>query len=224
VGTVYFGVAGLILAISIIENSYSLAYQDELTGLASRRAFNEGTERLRPPYSVAVVDIDHFKNINDTYGHDTGDQVLRLVASRLARVSGGGESFRLGGEEFTILFRGRTSDEVLDHLELLRVDIENASFQLRRRQERRKARRAPDRRTPARTRRKSRSLRNSGTLSVTVSIGVAESQSGRSAGEVLEQADQALYRAKQGGRNRLEVSNVGKRTKRETTPKGPERA
>lgn len=77
----YFGVAALILASSIVENSYALAYRDELTGLHSRRAFNDALARLKPPYAVAAVDIDHFKNINDTYGHDIGDQVLRMVAS-----------------------------------------------------------------------------------------------------------------------------------------------
>src|SRR5258708_6206366 len=112
----YFGTAALGLASSIVENSYSLAYQDELTGLASRRAFNDALLRLKAPYTIAAVDIDHFKRINDTFGHDTGDQVLRLVASRLARVSGGGEPFRVGGEEFTILFPGRAAKDVTDHL------------------------------------------------------------------------------------------------------------
>jgi diguanylate cyclase (GGDEF)-like protein len=216
-GTVYFGVAGLVLAISIVENSYALAYQDELTGLSSRRAFTEALERLRPPYSFAMVDIDHFKSINDSYGHDIGDQVLRLVASRLARVTGGGEAFRLGGEEFTILFRARSAEQVLDHLELLRLDIENSSFQLRRGEERRKSRRAPDRRM---RRKKPRSPRSSGRLSVTVSIGVAESHLALSAGEIVERADQALYRAKQGGRNRIELSAEDKKAKREISPKG----
>src|SRR5258708_25561795 len=90
IGSVYFGTAALVLASSIIENSYSLAYQDELTGLASRRAFNDALLRLKHPYAIAAVDIDHFKRINDNFGHDPGDQVLRLVASRLACVSGGG--------------------------------------------------------------------------------------------------------------------------------------
>ncbi|HET7840878.1 MAG TPA: GGDEF domain-containing protein, partial [Terriglobia bacterium] len=126
-GTVYFGVAGFILASSIVENSYSLAYRDELTGLDSRRAFNDTLFRLKHPYSVGAVDIDHFKSINDTYGHDTGDQVLRMLASRLARVGGGGQAFRVGGEEFTILFPGKNVKDVADHLQLLRMDIESCS-------------------------------------------------------------------------------------------------
>jgi diguanylate cyclase (GGDEF)-like protein len=210
IGTAYFGVAGFILASSIIENSYSLAYQDELTGLKSRRAFNEALLRLKPPYAIATVDIDHFKSINDTYGHDTGDQVLRLVASRLARVSGGGQGFRVGGEEFTILFPGRTTLDIVDHLELLRMDIESSSFRVRTGQDRRKTARQVDRRTGRRSK-SPVSRERSGLLSVTVSIGAAESHSKLSVDEVIQHADKALYRAKQGGRNRIEVLMVQRR-------------
>ena len=117
ISVVYSATAASILAASIIENSYLLAYHDELTTLPSRRAFNDALLRLQNPYSIAVVDIDHFKRFNDTYGHDTGDQVLRLVATNLARVTGGGQAYRCGGEEFTILFPGKTTPEVVDHLE-----------------------------------------------------------------------------------------------------------
>lgn len=213
-GSAYFGVAALVLASSIIENSYSLAYQDELTGLASRRAFNDALLRLKPPYAMAAVDIDHFKRINDTFGHDTGDQVLRLVASRLSRVSGGGEAFRVGGEEFTILFPGRTAKDVTDHLELLRMNIESSSFRIRAGEERRKAPRESDRRaTPGRKSKKPLAALpdpQPGTVNMTVSIGLAESRPKLRAEEVIEQADQALYRAKQGGRNRIETA-VGDR-------------
>ena len=207
-GTFYFGAAGFILASSIIENSYSLAYQDELTGLSSRRAFNDALLRLRPPYAVAAVDIDHFKSVNDTYGHDTGDQVLRLVAARLARVSGGGQAFRVGGEEFTILFPNRTQQDVMDHLELLRMEIEGSSFRVRSQKDRRKAPREADRRKAGSRKKKTATASDSGVLSVTVSIGIAESHSKASVDEVIQQADQALYRAKQGGRNRVELAIV----------------
>ena len=105
--TAYLATAGLILISSIIENSYFLAYHDELTTLPARRAFNDALLRLEEPYAVAVVDIDHFKNFNDTYGHETGDQVLRMVAGKLAGVTGGGRAYRVGGEEFSILFPGK---------------------------------------------------------------------------------------------------------------------
>ena len=108
--TSYMATAGLILVGSIIENSYLLAYHDELTTLPARRAFNEALLRLEDSYAVAVVDIDHFKKFNDTYGHETGDQVLRLVAAKLATVTGGGRAYRVGGEEFSILFPGKVSE------------------------------------------------------------------------------------------------------------------
>src|SRR6202034_3332147 len=95
----YFATAAFILAASMVEASSLRPHHDELTTLPSRRAFHDALLRLEPPYSIAMVDIDHFKRCNDTYGHDTGDQVLRMVASRLARVPGGGEAYRCGGEE-----------------------------------------------------------------------------------------------------------------------------
>jgi len=211
-GTAYFGAAALALAGSIIENTYSLAYNDELTGLHSRRSFNDASFRLKPPYAVAVVDIDHFKSINDNYGHDTGDQVLRLVASKLARVGGGGEAFRVGGEEFTILFPNRSASGVLDYLDLMRLNIENSTFRARSGQERRKVSRAADRRKGAKGRAPA-SSRTSTFISVTVSIGVAESRSKASMDEIIEEADQALYRAKKGGRNRIEIAAAPKQTK-----------
>jgi GGDEF domain-containing protein len=216
----YSATAACILAVSIIETSYLLAYHDELTTLPSRRAFNDALLRLQAPYSIAAVDIDHFKRFNDTYGHDTGDQVLKLIASKLARVSGGGEAYRCGGEEFVILFPGKTTAEVKDHLEQLRKTIENAEFH-QRGIERRRAPRGPDRRgakagiVRARGRtRKADAIRrltqneSATALSVTVSIGVASSSAEKSNPDlVLKAADKALYRAKANGRNRLETAS-----------------
>jgi diguanylate cyclase (GGDEF)-like protein len=222
--TAYLATAGLILVGSIIENSYLLAYHDELTTLPARRAFNDALFRLEEPYAVAVVDIDHFKRFNDTYGHETGDQVLRLVAARLAGVTGGGQAFRVGGEEFSILFPGKSVKDVLSHLELLRSVIERSTFHLRGGQERRSAtgppesrghdRRSSERRTEtrrtARPRRKIVARRPGAEtpgreISVTVSIGVAEpSGRARAVEQVIQAADKALYRAKQSGRNRVE--------------------
>lgn len=214
--TTYWAASAVILATSIIENSYLLAYHDELTTLPSRRAFNDALLRLRHPYSIAVVDIDHFKRFNDTYGHDTGDQILRLVASQLARVTGGGEAYRCGGEEFNILFPGKNTSEVLDHLEQLRKSIENAEFRMRGGDDRRHVARGPDRRNQ-RNRghaRKGDAIgklaeeKPTSSLSVTVSIGIATSMSDKSMPDaVLERADKALYRAKGNGRNRLETAS-----------------
>ena len=207
----YLAASVLVLLAAAVENSYLLAYQDELTGLPGRRAFNEATWRLQEPYAIAAVDIDHFKAVNDTFGHDTGDDVLRLVASRLAQVKGGGEAYRVGGEEFSILFSGKPASDVLACLEDLRQTVEASSFRVRAREERRRVARGNDRRAAAprnSSRRHSRPARaTDSSLSVTISIGVADSSSFPGDAErVAKAADRALYRAKQSGRNRVEAA------------------
>ncbi len=218
----YFATAAFILAVSMVETSYLLAYHDELTSLPSRRAFHEALLRLQPPYSIAMVDIDHFKRCNDTYGHDTGDQVLRMVASRLARVTGGGQAYRCGGEEFAVVFPGKATTDVVDHLEQLRESIEASSFRLRGSDRRQEARGA-DRRNPrARGRAQAglaiRQLTRGEApteLSVTASIGVAScSDESLATDEVVQAADKALYRAKAGGRNRIETASSPRRRSR----------
>jgi GGDEF domain-containing protein len=217
--TAYFAVAAFILAGAIVETSYLLAYHDELTTLPSRRAFHEALLRLEPPYSIAMLDIDHFKRCNDTYGHDAGDQVLRLIASRLSRVTGGGQAYRCGGEEFAILFPDKTTTDVLDHLEKLRADIEASTLRLRG-PDRRLEARGPDRRNQrprgrAQTGHAIRQLSRvtaSDELSVTASIGVATARrENPSAQEVIQAADKALYRAKAAGRNRIETASAPRR-------------
>lgn len=205
IGSAYFATAGLILVASLVENSYFLAYHDELTSLPARRAFNDAVPALEPPYVVAAVDIDHFKNVNDTYGHDAGDQVLSMVAARLARINSGGHAYRVGGEEFTVLFPGKTIKEVLPSLEALHLAIAETSFRVRSTTDRRKVPRGPDRRGQKQRRAKSAERQKSGQLSVTISIGVAEpgGKTGRIE-DVIQAADKALYRAKRGGRNRIE--------------------
>jgi len=214
--TTYWGTAALMLAIAIIENSYSLAYHDELTALPSRRAFNEDLLGLQQPYAIATVDIDHFKSFNDTYGHDTGDEVLRMVASRLAQVTGGGKAFRVGGEEFSIVFPGRQLKDVVPHLEHVRAVVEQSAFRVRGGQERRQAERGPDRRTPPRRRSSRLSARSdSDEISVTISIGVAETNTRLTSPEqVMAAADKALYRAKRAGRNRVETASARPRSSR----------
>lgn len=214
----YLGTAALLLASSLVEASYLLAYRDELTLLPARRAFNDALLRLQAPYAIAAVDIDHFKNFNDTYGHDVGDQVLRLVASRLAAVTGGGHAFRVGGEEFSILFPGQSMKEAEPHLELLRTAIQNSRFHLRGGQERRSSPRGPDRRATTRNQNKRppTSRPSNRGLAVTVSIGLAEPTGQLKEVEaVIEAADKALYRAKRAGRNRVETAAArSKRTAR----------
>ena len=217
----YFATSAVILVASIIETSYSMAYHDELTGLPARRAFNEATLGLEQPFALAVVDIDHFKTFNDTYGHDIGDDVLCLVAGRLSHVTGGGESFRLGGEEFAVLFRGKTALVALEHLELLRATIQRTTFKLRGK-DRRALPRGIERRKSVRKKKKTPTRVHSSEgqgyteLSVTVSMGVAGSDPKRTdVLEILKLADRALYLAKDNGRNRVEIAdNLARRKKK----------
>ena len=208
--TAYLGTAALILLAAVIETSYLMAYHDELTGVPARRAFNDALLALEPPYAVTVVDIDHFKKFNDTYGHETGDHVLRLVAARLARVSGGGKTFRCGGEEFSIIFAGLGVKEAAEHLELLRESIERSRFRVRTLQDRRSTPRGPDRRKTATGKKQKRTrpaVEAGCEVTVTVSMGVAEATTrDEEVSQVIRKADQALYRAKANGRNRIEIS------------------
>ena len=142
-----------------------MAFRDELTGIPSRRALNERLAGLGRTYTVAMVDVDHFKNFNDTYGHDLGDQVLKMVAAHIAGVGGGGKAYRYGGEEFTILFPGKETDEALPHLEALREEIESYRLALRATGRPRKAKGS---------KRQRGGWRGKNAVSVTVSIGVAE--------------------------------------------------
>ncbi len=187
--------AGTILLVSLLQESHRLAFSDELTGLPSRRALEERLHGLGPAHAIAMLDVDHFKKFNDTHGHDIGDQVLRLVAARLAQASGGGTAYRYGGEEFCILFPEATLADALPHVEALCADIAAYKMAVRR----------DDRPKDAETGTKLRHLRSpEKTLSVTVSIGIAEpDEPGATPAEVLRNADKALYRAKEGGRNRV---------------------
>lgn len=207
----YMATAALVLLSSIVENSYFLAYQDELTSLPGRRAFNEALLALEEPYVIAGVDIDHFKSFNDTYGHDTGDQVLRMVAAQLARVGGGGHVFRVGGEEFSILFPEKFMKDVIPHLELLRVSIQDAVFQVRTLHDRRTVPHGMDRRQPTIRKKATRTppvSQGRRALSVTVSIGVAETtKKYRTPEQVIRAADKALYAAKLAGRNQIASAN-----------------
>ena len=197
----YFAVAALMAGASVIETAYLVGYHDELTGLPGRRAFNQAIAALDEDYAIAMVDVDHFKRFNDTFGHDAGDQVLRLVAARLMDVGGGGKAFRYGGEEFAIVFRRSTAEEALEYAEALRRAIAETSFVVR----------GLDRSQRARTERRRahrpRKLRREPVdTSVTVSIGVAEPAGAETpVEEVIQAADKALYRAKERGRNRVEM-------------------
>lgn len=182
----------LMIAAAVAHEAYQMAFRDELTGLPGRRALNERMQRLGRNYVLAMSDVDHFKKFNDTHGHDVGDQVLRLVASKLSKISGGGRAYRYGGEEFALVFAGKTLEECMPHLEVIRESIASYNIQLRNQESR------PQDDQQGRQR---RSGSGASSVSVTVSIGVAERLEQRTPEEVLKSADQALYSAKGAGRN-----------------------
>ncbi|NBB59979.1 diguanylate cyclase [Pseudomonas sp. ODNR1LW] len=182
----------LMIAAAVAHEAYQMAFRDELTGLPGRRALNERMQRLGRNYVLAMSDVDHFKKFNDIHGHDVGDQVLRLVASKLSKIGGGGKAYRYGGEEFALVFAGKTLDECLPHLEVIREAIATYNIHLRNQDSR------PQDDNQGRQRRAGASASS---VSVTVSIGVAERVEQRAPEQVLKSADQALYSAKGAGRN-----------------------
>lgn len=191
--TLFLATGGLILTVALVESAFAMAFRDALTSLPSRRAFDEAVEKLSGRYAVAIVDVDHFKAINDRYGHDVGDQILRMIAARLAAAGGGARVYRIGGEEFALVFPGKSADEASAEAESVRAGVAGAPFALRSpTRPARKPKRPPERREAATA------------LPVTVSIGVA-GRAGRLVApeEVVKAADAALYRAKRAGRNRV---------------------
>jgi len=178
----------------IIIDAYFLAYRDDLTSLPSRRALNQLALSLGRKYTVAMLDIDHFKKFNDTYGHDIGDQVLKLVAAKIGSVRGGGKAFRYGGEEFTIVFPRKTLEQALPELEAVRQAIQDYKIVIRQ----------PQRKTKQdRKAKPSNKSSNFKTVNVTISIGAAIRTNKQSFEQVLKCSDQALYKAKKNGRNNV---------------------
>jgi diguanylate cyclase (GGDEF)-like protein len=162
------------------------ASTDVLTGLANRRAFfNEGprilerARRYRHDCALLMIDIDHFKAVNDRYGHHAGDRVLRAMADRLREVLRQADLVaRLGGEEFAALLPETDASAALQAAERVREICAGLGPQ----------------------------LEGFGEMGVSVSIGLAQWRAGETLDHLLERADAALYRAKRAGRNRVETS------------------
>lgn len=195
---VFSGIALIMCLYAIMQESWRMAYLDELTELPTRRALREKFQKLGGSYTIAMLDVDHFKKFNDTYGHDTGDAVLRMIANKLARVTGGGKPYRYGGEEFSVVFSGKNAEQAKPYLEALRETIATTPFVIDRADRRKKGRK-----------------KHNKSVNVTISIGVADSKGSHSASrtstlslggkqgpwDILKLADKALYRAKKKGRN-----------------------
>lgn len=186
----------IVVCFAVIKDSFLMAFKDELTGIPSRRALMQYLQTLGRKYTLVMSDIDHFKKFNDTYGHDVGDEVLKLVASKLNKVTGGGKAFRFGGEEFVLLFAGKSSTEVVPHIEALRQIIADYDIALRAKP-----------RPPKPPQKSAKKTEKDKIVKVTTSFGVAEKTTEHSDfATIMKQADIALYAAKKAGRNCVKVA------------------
>lgn len=171
------------------------AMTDALTDLANRKAFDEAMERTSAeaelrgqPLTLAVMDIDHFKMFNDTWGHQTGDQVIRYVASVIARVASGQRlAARYGGEEFAVIFPNEKPEAAFAALEAAREEISSRILKRR--------------------------STNEDLGAITISIGIAGRQPGDLPATLIDRADEALYASKHAGRNRTTLAGPATATR-----------
>lgn len=195
ISSMMFSLSGILLLIYLFSASYELAFKDRLTDIPGRLALENDLRYLGKRYTIAMIDIDHFKSFNDTYGHDTGDDVLRLVASKMKGIGGGARIYRYGGEEFTVLFKGKDAEQARDHLEILRTSIESYQMIIRDQDNRPK-----DSKLGAQKRKRTK---DGEIVNITISIGVCDSREVKEVSAVMKQADEALYKAKSLGRNQV---------------------
>lgn len=167
------------------------AMTDSLTDLANRKAFDEALNAAcaeasanGSPLTLAIVDIDHFKIFNDTWGHQTGDQVIRYVASVIGRIADAPRlAARYGGEEFAVIFPGETPEQAVTAMEAARAEISSRILKRR--------------------------STNEDLGAITISTGIALLRPGEASVVLLEDADRALYASKHAGRNRTSVAETG---------------
>lgn len=163
-----------------------LAGNDHLTGLPNRRALDarlkamsEDAQARGTAMAVAIVDVDHFKSVNDTYGHAVGDEVIRQIAALLTTVQGAPPFVgRFGGEEFVMLFADAAPDQAAARLDVLRAALSERRME----------------------------VNGEALARISFSAGVAGAPRRTTGTEMLASADKALYRAKHDGRNRVYVA------------------
>ena len=187
--TIYLTMAGLMLIVNVLEKSYALSLHDNVTHLPARRALRRNVGRMKSSYALALVSIDDFKTLNDRYGRDASDHVIRKIANNLRKASA--SAFRYSGGNFALIFAGKGRNEVLGDLETLRSDIEDFQFPLH---------------PKAAANGKGATMRYpSARWSLTVTVGVAErgEKTGWSAryGAIVKAARGALNRGQKAGGN-----------------------
>lgn len=171
-----------------VESARQETLKDPLTGLGNRKGLTEAWEQIRghtngqqPPLCLLMMDIDHFKRVNDTYGHLLGDKVIKMVATVIRKtVKGKDVAVRYGGEEFAVLLPDTPPEGARALAEQLRTTVEHGVI---------------------------RRLDSGDTIGgVTISIGVGLCKDGESMSDFIARADAALYRSKEGGRNRVTMA------------------
>jgi len=180
-----------------LQDAVSQAMRDHLTELPNRRSFDERLKELHSmlqrhetPFCLLMIDLDHFKRLNDTYGHDTGDSVLRVAAHVMAEACRYEDVlFRYGGEEFAVLAPQTDLAGAAELAERIRKNVEKASVNF-----------------------------HGNAIKFTCSVGLAEAHAGDSRDELIRNADEALYVAKNAGRNVIHVAQVPIRAETSATP------
>jgi GGDEF domain-containing protein len=189
--TLAFTFLAAILLHSILHMYWRKVYQDILTGVPNRQALDERLHTLTKDYALAMVDIDHFKKFNDTYGHAEGDNVLRMVAQHLEEHLGF-RVYRYGGEEFCVVFEGDSLATAEQMMDKTRESLAKRKFRLRQ-----GGRKEPGGFFPKRT-------SGGKIVHIAVSVGVsAAAKDGSPYEQVIKKADKNLYEAKEKGRNRV---------------------
>ncbi len=190
-----FGILTVILLHSILRMYWQKVYLDVLTGVPNRQALDERLGTLQDNYTLAMVDIDHFKKFNDIHGHAEGDNVLRMVALQLKEHLGD-RVYRYGGEEFCVVFEKENAQMAFIMMERTRADLERREFYLRNAE-----------RDQPETLKKLRGKHHQKpdlTVQIRISVGISASKKElKTYTEVIQKADQALYEAKARGRNQI---------------------
>jgi diguanylate cyclase (GGDEF)-like protein len=194
--SIYFATAGFILVISMIENIYLEGFRDELTDLPTSQVLMGNLSKIKTGYTVAMIEIDHFRKLKDNHGRKVSKQIIRMVSSKLASVTGG-MPFRYRDAVFLVVFPEMFVQETMSRLEKLRVTIKESAFILPKQKHSHKKLKGlkgqkiqPDK-TP-----------------LSVSIGVAERiDLDIRPQQIIKSAEEALYFARKEGRDRISTSS-----------------
>jgi diguanylate cyclase (GGDEF)-like protein len=180
----------LAVLVTLTVDGYAMAFIDELTGIPGRRAMEFKLKTMDKQYLLAMADVDHFKKFNDNHGHQVGDDVLKMVANVLSKTTKG-HAYRYGGEEFILIFSNSDSEDVSQYLEETREKLEQYPLYPKSQQRQKNKRGKGSERKP---------------LHITASFGLARQKGSEPYHEVISRADKALYKAKDKGRNRIEIA------------------